>query len=51
MILKDKAIVVIAGNPPCAEELKAKGIDNFIHVRSNLIETLMGFNNLLGIIH
>jgi methylmalonyl-CoA mutase len=49
MKLKDKAIVVVAGNPPCAEELKSKGIDNFIHVRSNLIETLMGFNDKLGI--
>jgi methylmalonyl-CoA mutase len=47
--LKDKAIVVIAGNPACSEELKSKGIDNFIHVRSNVIETLTEFNNKLGI--
>lgn len=49
MKLKDKAIVVIAGNPSCSEELRSKGIDNFIHVRSNVIETLSEFNKKLGI--
>jgi methylmalonyl-CoA mutase len=49
MKLKDKAIVVIAGNPACTDELKSKGIDNFIHLRSNLIETLKDFNHKLGI--
>jgi methylmalonyl-CoA mutase len=49
MKLKDKAIVVVAGNPACREELNSKGIDNFIHVRSNVIETLTEFNNKLGI--
>jgi methylmalonyl-CoA mutase len=49
MKLKDKAIVVIAGNPACSEELKSKGIDNFIHVRSNVIETLTEFNRKLEI--
>ena len=47
--LKDKAIVVIAGNPACSEELRSKGIDNFIHVRSDVIETLTEFNKKLGI--
>jgi methylmalonyl-CoA mutase len=47
--LKEKVTVVIAGNPACAEELKTKGIDNFIHVRSNLIETLTEYNKKLGI--
>lgn len=47
--LKDKAIVVIAGNPECSEELRSKGIDNFIHVRSDVIETLTEFNKKLGI--
>jgi methylmalonyl-CoA mutase len=47
--LKDKAIIVVAGNPACAEELKTKGLSNFIHVRSNVIEILTGFNNMLGI--
>ena len=47
--LKDKAIVVVAGNPPCMDVLKAKGIEHFISVRSDVIETLTGFNKLLGI--
>lgn len=47
--LKDSAIIVIAGNPACAGELKSKGLENFIHIKSNLIETLTGFNKKLGI--
>ena len=38
--LKDKAIVVIAGNPASADELKAKGLDLFIHLKSNVPEML-----------
>ncbi|MFO7827125.1 MAG: methylmalonyl-CoA mutase family protein [Bacteroidales bacterium] len=45
----DKAITVIAGYPACADELKAKGIKHFIHIKSNLIETLKGFQKELGI--
>jgi methylmalonyl-CoA mutase len=47
--LNEKAIIVIAGNPACAEELRSIGLENFIHVRSNIIETLKGFNKKLGI--
>jgi len=47
--LKDKAIVVVAGNPASIDELKARGIENFIHVRSNVIEILKDFNKRLGI--
>jgi methylmalonyl-CoA mutase len=47
--LKGKAIVVIAGKPASAEELKAIGLDLFIHFRSNVPETLQYFNNRLGI--
>ncbi|MDD6209722.1 MAG: methylmalonyl-CoA mutase small subunit [Bacteroidales bacterium] len=47
--LKDKAILVVAGAPACMEELKAQGIDQFIHVRSNVLETLKDFNKKLGI--
>jgi len=47
--LKNKAIIVIAGNPASIEELKLKGLENFIHVRSNVIEILTGFNKKLGI--
>ncbi|MBN2806510.1 MAG: acyl-CoA mutase large subunit family protein [Prolixibacteraceae bacterium] len=36
-------IFVVAGSPACKEELEAKGIKNFIHVRSNLLEELKGY--------
>ena len=43
-----KTILVIAGNPvDCLEALKAKGIEHFIHARSNILETLKRFNELL----
>jgi methylmalonyl-CoA mutase len=47
--LKGKAIIVVAGNPACIDELKSKGIDIYIHVRSNVPETLSYFNIRLGI--
>lgn len=47
--LGDKAITVVAGYPKSIDELKAKGLKHFIHVKSNLIETLEGFQNELGI--
>jgi len=48
--LKDKAKVVIAGYPKdSVDELKAKGIEHFIHVRSNVLEELKKFQALLGL--
>jgi methylmalonyl-CoA mutase len=47
--LAGKAIFVVAGAPACADELKAKGIEHFINVKSNVLETLQGFNKLLNI--
>jgi methylmalonyl-CoA mutase len=44
-----KAIVVVAGAPACMEELQQKGIREFIHMRSNILETLKHFHQLLGI--
>ena len=44
-----KAIVVVAGAPACMEELQQKGIREFIHVRSNILETLKHFHQMLGI--
>ena len=35
--------------PACAEELKEAGIENFIHVKVNQLETLKAFNEKLGI--
>jgi len=46
----DKAIIVIAGYPKnYIEELQAKGIKHFIHVKSNVLETLQEFQRFLGI--
>ena len=42
--LAGRAEFVVAGAPACMEELKAQGIENFIHVRVNVLETLIGFN-------
>ncbi|RUT73523.1 methylmalonyl-CoA mutase family protein [Ancylomarina longa] len=47
--LKGKAITVVAGAPACADELKAKGITNFVNVRSNVLETLKAYQAELGI--
>jgi methylmalonyl-CoA mutase len=47
--LKGKSVIVIAGNPPSAEELKTKGLEIFIHLRSDVPEMLRNFNTLLGI--
>jgi methylmalonyl-CoA mutase len=44
-----KEILVVAGAPTCMDELKSKGIQHFIHVKSNVLQTLQGFNQLLGI--
>ena len=44
-----KAMFIVAGNPACTEELKAAGIENFIHVRCNVLETLKEYNAKLGI--
>ncbi len=47
---KDNAIVVVAGYPKeSVETLKKKGIVHFIHIRSNVLETLTEFQQLLGI--
>ena len=38
--LNGRAIFIVAGAPACMEELKAAGIENFIHVRVNVLDTL-----------
>lgn len=48
-ILENRAILVVAGAPTCMEELQAQGIDQFIHVRSNVLDTLKAFNAKLSI--
>lgn len=47
--LNGRAQFVVAGAPACTEDLKACGIEHFINVKSNVLETLRGFNQLLGI--
>lgn len=42
-------ILVIAGSPACKAELEAKGIKNFIHVRSNVLADLKNYQQVLGI--
>ena len=46
-IVGKKGIVVVAGDPECKNDLIAKGIENFISVRSNVLETLKGYQEKL----
>lgn len=48
-LLKGKSILVVAGEPGCMDELRKQGIDHFISIRSNLLETLTDYNRELGI--
>jgi methylmalonyl-CoA mutase len=48
-LIGNKEILIVAGAPANMEELKAQGIANFINVRSNVLETLQGLNEKLGI--
>jgi methylmalonyl-CoA mutase len=41
--------VVIAGNPETAEELRALGVTDFVHLRSNPVEFLARWQHRLGI--
>lgn len=42
--LDGRAEFVVAGAPACTDDLKAVGIEHFIHVRSNVLDTLRAFN-------
>ena len=46
-LLDGRAEFVVAGAPACTDDLKAQGIEHFIHVRSNVLETLQEFNKRL----
>ena len=48
-ILDGRALFVVSGAPACMDELKAQGITEFIHVRSNVLDTLKSFNEKLSI--
>lgn len=45
-----KAILVVAGNPPCMEDLEKAGLKYFISIRSDLVGTLIEFHRLTGLI-
>ena len=47
--LDNRAIFIVAGAPACMDDLKAAGIENFIHVRCNVLDTLKEYNEKLGI--
>jgi len=49
--LNNKAIVVLAGYPTAlVEQFKTMGLKNYIHIKSNVLETLQGFQKeVLGI--
>ena len=42
--LAGRAMFIVAGNPACADDLRAAGIEHFIHVRVNVLDTLKEFN-------
>lgn len=46
-IANGNEILVVAGAPACMEDLKAQGIEHFIHVKVNVLDTLKMFNDKL----
>ena len=44
-----RSMFIVAGAPACMEDLKAAGIENFVHVKCNVLETLKEYNEKLGI--
>ncbi len=47
--LGEDAILVVAGAPACIEDLKAVGVENFIHVKVNVLEELRKYQELTSI--
>ena len=45
--LAGRAMFIVAGAPACMDELKSAGIEHFIHVRVNVLETLREYNKML----
>ncbi|MDR1592188.1 MAG: methylmalonyl-CoA mutase small subunit [Prevotellaceae bacterium] len=48
-VIGGKQLFVVAGAPECADALKAVGIEHFINVKVNVLDTLKGFNSKIGI--
>lgn len=47
--LGGKVPVIVAGNPATTDQLKAAGVADFIHVRSNALEVLSTWQKRLGV--
>lgn len=46
-----KTKVIVAGNPvDLIEQLRKDGVDDFIHIRTNILETLTHYNEQFGIV-
>lgn len=45
--LNGRAEFVVAGAPACMDELKSQGINDFVHVRCNVLDVLRDFNSRL----
>lgn len=43
--LNENTKLVVAGNPASAEELKQNGVDDFVHIKTNIIDSLNDFLN------
>lgn len=48
-LLDEEIIFVVAGDPACSNDLKKIGIEFFINIKTNLLETLKKYNVELGI--
>ncbi len=48
-LMGDKAIVVVAGDPECRPQLEEQGIDHYIHVKCNVLDTLKEYQKALGV--
>ena len=46
-LIANKALLVVAGTPACMDDLKAIGIEYFIHVKSNVIEFINVISTML----
>ena len=44
--LNGRAMFIVAGAPACMDDLKAAGIENFIHVRVNVLDTWCSQNTV-----
>ena len=45
--LHAKTNIVVAGHPECIDQLKAIGIQHFVHLKSNVLDTLNQFSSIL----